>query len=357
MKKVLKKLLAYILIACELFQVTGVYALTKDESIYVRLEEDGKVNNAIASEHLYNFSDKKVLDKTNLFDIKNLNDNSKFSQNDNKLIWETSGSDIYYQGTYKKDLPISIEVKYYLNGKEQKVDNILGKKGNIKIVLNYKNNYKKKYNINGALEDIYVPYMIITTTILNNADNKNIKVTNGRVVDNGVSQVVIALSSPGIDESLNINDLKSMNKVEISYDTDNFELNPIYSVATTDAFEESNLNVFNEVNSLYNNINELQSNMDKIVNASKQLSDGSDAVNAGITELNNNVKTLVSKYNYYRNQDIEELKQELNQIVDENIDDIIASFKFEETISSVLKEYKKDIAKATIKNKIGRAHV
>ena len=350
MKKVLKKLLAYILIACELFQVTGVYALTKDESIYIKLEEDGKVNNSIASEHLYNFSDKKVLDKTNLFDIKNLNDNSKFSQNDNKLIWETSGSDIYYQGTYKKDLPISIEVKYYLNGKEQKVDDILGKKGNIKIVLNYKNNYKKKYNINGALEDIYVPYMIITTTILNNADNKNIKVTNGRVVDNGVSQVVIALSSPGIDESLNINDLKSMNKVEISYDTDNFELNPIYSVATTDVFEESNFNVFSEVNSLYNNINELQSNMDKIVDASKKLSDGSDAVNAGISELNNNVKTLVSKYNYYRNQDIEELKQELNQIVDENIDDIIASFKFEETISSVLKEHKKDIAKATIKN-------
>ena len=350
MKKILKKLLAYILIACELFQVTGVYALTKDESIYIKLEEDGKVNNSIASEHLYNFSDKKVLDKTNLFDIKNLNDNSKFSQNDNKLVWETSGSDIYYQGTYKKDLPISIEVKYYLNGKEQKVDDILGKKGNIKIVLNYKNNYKKKYNINGTLEDIYVPYMIITTTILNNADNKNIKVTNGRVVDNGVSQVIIALSSPGLDESLNINDLKSMNKVEISYDTDNFELNPIYSVATTDAFEDSNFNVFSEVNSLYNNINELQSNMDKIVDASKKLSDGSDAVNAGIAELNNNVKTLVSKYNYYRNQDIEDLKQELNQIVDENIDDIIASFKLEEEISSVLKEHKKDIAKATIKN-------
>ena len=350
MKKILKKLLAYILIACELFQVTGVYALTKDESIYIKLEEDGKVNNSIASEHLYNFSDKKVLDKTNLFDIKNLNDNSKFSQNDDKLVWETSGSDIYYQGTYKKDLPISIEVKYYLNGKEQKVDDILGKKGNIKIVLNYKNNYKKKYNINGTLEDIYVPYMIITTSILNNVDNKNIKVTNGRVVDNGVSQVIIALSSPGLDESLNINDLKSMNKVEISYDTDNFELNPIYSVATTDAFEDSNFNVFSEVNSLYNNINELQSNMDKIVDASKKLSDGSDAVNAGIAELNNNVKTLVSKYNYYRNQDIEDLKQELNQIVDENIDDIIASFKLEEEISSVLKEHKKDIAKATIKN-------
>lgn len=350
MKKIIKKMVAYTLIICELFQSTGVYALTKDESIYVRLEEDGKVNNVIVSEHLYNFSDKKVLDKTNLFDIKNLNDNSKFSQNDNKLIWETSGNDIYYQGTYKKDLPLSIEVKYYLNGKEQKVDDILGKKGSIKIVLKYKNNYKKKYNINGTLEDIYVPYMIITTSILNNVDNKNIKVTNGRVIDNGLSQVVIALSSPGLDESLNINDLKSMNEVEISYDTDNFELNPIYSVATTDVFEESNLNVFNEVNSLYNNINELQSNMDKIVNASKQLSDGSDAVNVGITELNNNVKTLVSKYNYYRNQDIEELKRELNQIVDENIDDIISSFKLEEEISSVLKEHKKDIAKATIKN-------
>ena len=35
MKKILKKLLAYILIACELFQVTGVYALTKDERAFV----------------------------------------------------------------------------------------------------------------------------------------------------------------------------------------------------------------------------------------------------------------------------------------------------------------------------------
>ena len=64
--------------------------------------------------------------------------------------------------------------------------------------------------------------MIVTTSILNNADNKNIKVSNGRIVDNGVGSIIIALSSPGLYESLNFDNLKDMDKVEISYETNNF---------------------------------------------------------------------------------------------------------------------------------------
>ena len=215
MNKIIKKVLAYTLITGEMLQTTGVYALTKEESIYAKLECDGAVNNIVASEHLYDFTSGNVFDKSNLLDIKNINDNSKYKQNDNNLVWETNGSDIYYQGTYNKDLPIAVNVKYYLDGKEKNVDEILGKKGKIKIVLNYENKYSKKMNINGYLEDIYVPYMIITTSILNNADNRNINVTNGRVVDNGVSSIVIGLASPGLDESLNMNELDNMNSVEI----------------------------------------------------------------------------------------------------------------------------------------------
>lgn len=57
-------------------------------------------------------------------------------------------------------------------------------------------------NINGRTEKMYVPYAIITTSILNNADNKNIKVTNGKIIDNGVNSVITAISSPGLYESL-----------------------------------------------------------------------------------------------------------------------------------------------------------
>ena len=58
-------------------------------------------------------------------------------------------------------------------------------------------------NINGTSEKIYVPYAIVTTTILNNTNNKNIKVTNGKIINNGQSSVITAISSPGLYDSLN----------------------------------------------------------------------------------------------------------------------------------------------------------
>ncbi len=138
MKKIFKKLLAYTLILGELFQATGVYALTKEETIYAKLNETGELKSASVTEHLYNYSGKTIGDKTSLDSIKNINGNETFKQNDNNLVWETNGNDIYYQGTYTKNLPISLDVKYYLNGEEKNVNDILGKDGKIKIVLTYK---------------------------------------------------------------------------------------------------------------------------------------------------------------------------------------------------------------------------
>ena len=350
MKKIFKKLLAYTLIFCELFQATGVYALTKEETIYAKLNETGELKSASVTEHLYNYSGKTIGDKTSLDSIKNINGNETFKQNDNNLVWETNGNDIYYQGTYTKNLPISLDVKYYLNGEEKNVNDILGKDGKIKIVLTYKNNSYKNMNINGRTEKMYVPYAIITTSILNNADNKNIKVTNGKIIDNGVNSVITAISSPGLYESLKIDDIKDINKVEITYDTSNFELNSIYSVATTSLFDNSNLDIFGEINNLYKSINLLQSNMDTIVEASKKLSDGSNQLDAGITELNNKIQELTQKYKYYRNQDQNTLKEELIKIIEQNINTITPALEEEITAetSKIIKENKEELENAVI---------
>ncbi len=350
MKKIFKKLLAYTLILGELFQATGVYALTKDETVYAKLNETGELESASLTEHLYNYSGKTISDKTSLDSIKNINGNETFKQNDNNLVWETNGNDIYYQGTYTKNLPISLDVKYYLNGEEKNVNDILGKDGKIKIVLTYKNNSYKNMNINGRTEKMYVPYAIITTSILNNADNKNIKVTNGKIIDNGVNSVITAISSPGLYESLKIDDIKDINKVEITYDTSNFELNSIYSVATTSLFDNSNLDIFGEINNLYKSINLLQSNMDTIVEASKKLSDGSNQLDAGITELNNKIQELTQKYKYYRNQDQNTLKEELIKIIEQNINTITPALEEEITAetSKIIKENKEELENAVI---------
>ena len=254
MNKIFKKFIAYILLICELFQTTCVYALTKEESEYVKLNEKVEVESTSVTEHLSNYNGNTINDKTILNNIKNINGNEKFSQKGNDLIWETNGNDIYYQGSYSKNLPVSLSVKYYLDGKEKNVNEMLGKKGNIKISLTYKNNAYKMMNINGKNEKIYVPYGIVTSTIISNTDNKNIKVTNGKIIDNGIGSVVMAVSLPGLYETLKVNDLKDLNNVEITYDTDSFELNSIYSVATTNLFDDINLNSLNAINDINSSI-------------------------------------------------------------------------------------------------------
>ena len=350
MKRIIKKVIVCTLILSGLFQTTGVYALTKDESVYVKLNENGDVQSTSITEHLNDYSGNIINDKTTLNNIKNINGSEKFNLEGNDLIWETKGNDIFYQGKYNKDLPISIDVKYYLDGEEKTVNEMLGKKGNIRIDLTYKNNSYKNMNINGKSEKMYVPYMIVTTTLLNNDDNKNISVTNGKVIDNGVGSIVMALSTPGLDESLKLNDLKDFNKVEINYYTESFELNSIYSVVTTSLFDDDSLDMFGEVNNLYKSIDLLQSNMDTIVGASKELSNGTSQMNEGITQLNTRVQELTKKYQYYRNIDKNTLKEELIKIVESNINNITPALEEEITneTSKLIIENKEELESAVI---------
>lgn len=318
MNKIFKKFIAYTLLICELFQATGVYALTKEENVYVKLNEKGEVKSTSVTEHLFDYTGNTINDKTILNNIKNINGNEKFNQKGNDLIWETNGSDIYYQGSYSKDLPVSLSVKYYLDGEEKNVNEMLGKKGNIKISLTYKNNAYKIMNINGKNEKIYVPYGIVTSTIISNTDNKNIKVTNGKIIDNGIGSVVMAVSLPGLYETLNVNDLKDLSNVEITYDTDSFELNSIYSVATTNLFDDINLDSLNVINDINSSI--------QVLHDSK------------ITEL-------LEKYQYYRSQDKNALKEQLLEIVEKNINTITPVLEEEiaEETSRVIKENKDEL--------------
>ena len=344
--KVFKKVVVCSLIFGELFNTTSVYALTKEESVYVKLNQDGSKNNVVVSEHLFDYRGDKIYDKSTLENIKNVNGDEKFNLNGSDLVWETKGEDIYYQGYYEKDLPVSLNVKYFLDDKESNVNEMLGKKGHVRILLTYENHLSEKVRINGKTETIYVPFAIVTTSILNNSENKNIQVTNGRVVDNGITSIVAAVSSPGLYESLNINDLKDINKVEISYDTDNFSLNSIYSVATTNMFNDSNLSIFGKINTLYDSINLLQSNMNTIVDGANALADGTNQINDGITILNGKIQELTKKYNYYRNQDKDTLKEGLIKIVNDNIKKITPALAEDITneTSRIIKDNKEKLA-------------
>ena len=289
MKKLISKSIIISVIASLLFEATPVWALNKDETVYVKLNSDGSKNTIVVSEHLSNVSNDRITDRTKLLNIKNVNGEEKYKEENDSIVWENNGNDIYYQGSYNGKLPIELDIKYYLDDVEMKASEMVGKKGKVKIVFNYKNNDRHKAIVNGRLETLYTPFLVAMTTIISNTNNKNYEVSNGKIVDNGVNSVVVALATPGLYDSLGIDQLKELDTITLTYDTEYFEMGPIYSIATPKLIEEDDLKVFDEIDSLYGDIGKLVDASNQIKNGSQQLQAGAEKLRNGTNELKNGI--------------------------------------------------------------------
>ena len=131
-------------------------ALTKTETIYSNLKDNGEVKSTDISVGLTNLDKGEVIDYTKLDNIKNVNGEEKFSRDSEKLTWKSTGKDIYYKGVLNDNLPISVSCKYYLNGEEKSLSEMKGKSGDVKLIFNFKNHL---YDYNSHM---YTPFVVST---------------------------------------------------------------------------------------------------------------------------------------------------------------------------------------------------
>ena len=247
-------------------------ALSKEETVYGKLDSNGIIKNVFVNEHLIN-NDKldTINDYTELKNILNLNGDETYDLKDSKIIWNANENDIFYQGNYEGTLPINLNITYKLDGKEMKASDMLGKSGKVEIIVKYTNNDKHNMFINGKYETIYTPFVITFGTSIDEKNNQNIAINNGKVVSNGTKNFIVGLSTPGLYESLKVSNLKGLDTIKISYDTTSFELGPIYSIVTPKLLSNEDLKIFDKIDNLTNKVNTLQKNMDLIENSSLKL--------------------------------------------------------------------------------------
>ena len=269
-----------------------VFANTKNETVYSKIDENGNIISTTVNEQIKN--NKKldtIEDYTELEDILNISSNDEITKLNKNISINTFGKDVFYQGTSKKSLPIGINIKYYLDGKEESLDNILGKSGKIKIIIDFTNNEKHNALVNGKQETMYTPFLVTMGTMLD-SNVTNIKINNGKVVASGNKNMVVGISSPYLNRSLNISELSTLNTLTLSYETDNFKLPTMYFVATNKLLSDADLSVFNKLDGLNSKVDELQTNMNKIDNGASDLSKGinklKNSLSSSITNLKNN---------------------------------------------------------------------
>ena len=290
--KMNKKVLAALLITLTL--PLSVFATTKDETVYSRLNSDGSVNKTIVSNHISNIKEGSYKDRTNLKDIVNTNGDERFDLIDDSLTWSSKGEDIFYKGTSEETLPIKTTIKYYLDGKEYTSKELKGKSGNIKIVINFENKSKHKVNVSGKKETLYTPFMMTSLMTFNKDNITNLKVNNAKIVDNGLNYMVIGYSTPGLYESLKIDDLKGLDTITIEYTTTSYEFTNIYTIATSNLFDEIDTSSFSDLNKIYNSVNKLSTSTKTLVDGSNSLKSGISAYSEGFNKYNNGMKSLDS---------------------------------------------------------------
>lgn len=123
----------------------------KDETVYVKLNPDGTKKEVIVSDWLKNpDGTKSIEDASDLSDIKNVKGDESYAANDDGLLWESGGNDIYYQGTSDKELPVSMKISYFLDGKEVSPEEIAGKSGKVTIRYEYENHATSTAVVDGG---------------------------------------------------------------------------------------------------------------------------------------------------------------------------------------------------------------
>lgn len=307
MKKIfMKKIIPITLLTTLVSYTIPVFAVTKDETVYSKLNVKGEQYKTIVSTYIKNETNlETITDLSNLLNIQNTSGDEAFSKDGDTLIWDAKGNDIHYQGETEEKLPIELEIKYELDGEEISTKDIAGKSGKVTIKLEYKNNAEHIVNVNGKNEKMYTPFMVVSGTILKNSSNKNIEVTNGKVINDGTKSIIIGIAMPGLQESLGVSkDIVNIpSGMEISMDATNFELDSIMTFASPKILDEENSNNTQEIKDLCNKINlireattALKTGTDTLKSGAEEYSQKSELFNSKMKELQSGVGYINGQY-------------------------------------------------------------
>lgn len=269
----------------------------KEETVYVIADSNGNATNQIVSDHLINQNDAASLeDASDLKDIENVKGDETFTQNGSKLTWQADGNDIFYQGTSEKELPVTEQITYYLDGKEISPEELAGKSGKVTIRFDYTNHATTTAEIDGKEEEINVPFVTLTGMVFDDSFT-DIEVSNGRVISDGNHNIVVGYALPGLKDSLNVedsdfdSDISIPDYFEVTAQVEDFSLEMTMTVAmnatnfiSADG-EDPTTSIEDMLDSLTDATNQLQ-------DGSGELAEGMDTLKSKMGEFSNGVLSL-----------------------------------------------------------------
>ncbi len=269
----------------------AVSSLTKDETVYVIMDADGNEQERVVNEWLRNPEElDEISDRSNLRNIRNTGGEETFEQDGKKLVWAAGGKDIKYSGTNEKDLPVSVDVTYYLNGEAVSASDIAGRSGDVEIRFDYGVNARDRIVNGSSGYELTHPYIMASGVLLDTELFSGIEVTNGRVINEAGQAICLGIALPGLGDDLALpgDAVDIPESVVIRAKTSGFRLGGTYTAALSGVLGDMDLST----DGVTDRLGELESALSMISKASGDLVKGSRKVASGAGELSTGADEL-----------------------------------------------------------------
>lgn len=279
----------------------------KTETVYSVLNSDGSISDTIVSSWLHDEDGINNIKETlNLTDVKNIKSNEKPSKDGNTYTWNAKGNDVYYEGTATKQLPVSVKIRYELDGQEMSAKDMEGKSGHLKLMISFTNNYSEVKNINGKSIVIHPSYLAGGMLNMSTGKFSNVKCESGKIVNDGTNEMLAFANIPGLNETLKSAGLDKVNNqlgisddVTVEADVNDFDLGSIMVGMTNEIDLASELGEIGSVSELTDGIDQLMEADNQLIDGSKQLYDGTTQLKEGIAPLSSaypQIETLTNAF-------------------------------------------------------------
>lgn len=191
---------------------------------------------------------------------------------------------LHYDGYEKAQLPVTMDISYKLDGKKISAEKLAGKSGHVEMTFQYKNHERR--------EGVYVPFLTVSGMVLDHERFSDVHAVNGKIVDDGNRSIVVGYALPGFSESLGTDGVEIPESVTVFADVKKFEMEPVYTLMSSDIFTEIDLGSAGNIGELTDSLDQLTDGVDRLLAGTKQLTDGASKLEEGSGQLTKGTKTL-----------------------------------------------------------------
>ena len=238
---------------------------SKDEVVYVKLNNNGNVDNVYVVNSFDVKNGEKIVDYGRYSNVLNLSTSDKLNYSSGVVDVNVSDTNkkFYYQGDMKNcEIPWDINIRYTLDGKNISSEELAGKSGNLEISFDIKKN--------DTVDEVFFNNYALQISLTLDGDKcSDIIADGGTIASVGNNKTITYIKLAGEEASYTINS-----------NVENFEMDSI-------SFNGLNMDMNVDVN-----VDDMTSSFDTLVDAIDKLNDGASELKSSVDTYKNGVSTL-----------------------------------------------------------------